>query len=529
MSLDSQLIPQGDAPVKPGKTQTDKPEYWNVPEGGKAVSLTTSTKRWLVGILVVATVLRVVSAFYQGNTVIDLPGIYDQISYDGLARRVVEGYGFSFAEGHWPATRAGEPTAHWSYLYTLYLAAVYTLFGPQPLAARLIQAIITGVLHIWLVWRIGRRIFGPLTGIIAAALSAIYIYFFYYAGGLLTETFYIVGILWTFDVTLRLTASSHHPQPAIRHSSWRLWLELGLAVGVTVLLRQAFLLFVPFLYFWLWWNLPERASARVQSSEFKVQSSEFSAEKSPKGTYQSRKRTYQSRLWRFSTLKGLLGSTFVVAIMIIPWTVRNYRAFETFVPLNTNAGFAFFWGNHPIHGVNFIPLLPTDGPSYYDLIPEELRPLNEAELDRALLKEGLKIVSADPRRYLLLSLSRGIEYFKFWPSAQSSAVSNVSRVASFGLLLPFMLYGLWLSTKQLRRPAYPLRGRTGQGQRSEIILLTMFMAIYTAIHLLTWTLIRYRLPVDAILLIFAGLGFENLARRVPASQRISESASRPEG
>src|SRR5690349_10046339 len=74
-----------------------------------------STKKILVGILLIATLLRLASAFYQGNTVTDLPGVYDQISYDGLARRVVDGYGFAFAEGHWPATRAGEPTAHWSY------------------------------------------------------------------------------------------------------------------------------------------------------------------------------------------------------------------------------------------------------------------------------------------------------------------------------------------------------------------------------------------------------------------------------
>jgi hypothetical protein len=30
--------------------------------------------------------------------------------------------------------------------------------------------------------------------------------------------------------------------------------------------------------------------------------------------------------------------------------------------------------------------------------------------------------------------------------------------------------------------------------------------IYTAIHLLSWALIRYRLPVDAVLLPFAAVG-----------------------
>ena len=140
------------------------------------------------------------SAFYQGNTVKDLPGIYDQISYDGLARRVMDGHGFSFAEGHWPATRAGEPTAHWSYIYTIYLVAIYKLFGTYPLIARVVQALIAGVFQTMLFWRIGTRLFGRAVGLIAGALNAIYIYFFYYAGGLITETFYITGILWTFDL-----------------------------------------------------------------------------------------------------------------------------------------------------------------------------------------------------------------------------------------------------------------------------------------------------------------------------------------
>jgi hypothetical protein len=37
-------------------------------------------------------------------------------------------------------------------------------------------------------------------------------------------------------------------------------------------------------------------------------------------------------------------------------------------------------------------------------------------------------------------------------------------------------------------------------------LLMLFSLVYSAIHILSWSLIRYRLPVDAVLLVFAGLG-----------------------
>jgi hypothetical protein len=448
-----------------------------------------STKQLLFVIIVVAVLLRLLSAFYQGNTVVDLPGIYDQISYHGLAQRVVEGHGFSFAEGHWPATRAGEPTAHWSYLYTLYLVAVYAAVGVQPLVARVIQAVIVGILQPWLVYRIGRRVFGVPVGVLAAAFSAVYIYFFYYAGGLLTESFYFIGILWTLDAAMRIAEQRDRPL------RWRLWVELGLAIGLTGLLRQVFLLFAPFLFLWIWWNLSTPAAPARRSIR---------------------------QFLRSEVLLGMASTVVVVVLLIAPWTIRNYRAFHTFVPLNTNAGFAFYWGNHPIHSTNFIPLLPVDGPSYRDLIPPHLLPLNEGALDRALLTEAVNIVMADPLRYGLLSLTRTKEYFKFWPSSDSSSLSNISRVGSFGIFLPFMIYGLWVSARYLRNPQ-------NVKQRSQVALLYLFMTLYTFVHLMSWTLIRYRLPVDTVLLVFAALGVAEIYSWLRWFRRLSDETDSKRG
>ena len=343
-------------------------------------SFSLSNRTAILTVIVVAVLLRLASAFYQGNTITDLPGIFDQVSYDGLARRVIEGHGFSFAEGHWPVTRAGEPTAHWSYLYTTYLIVVYKLFGTNPLIARVIQALIAGIFQTILIWRIGTRLFNRTVGLVAAAWNALYIYFFYYAGALITETFYITAILWTFDSALCLTNSQ------IEKPNWKHWLEFGFAIGVTVLLRQVFLMILPLLFLWLWWNV--------------------------KGTEANQ---WQQKL-HWSAVKGLTIATLTLAILIVPWTIRNQRAFGTFVLLNTNSGFAFFWGNNPIYGTNFIPLLPQQ--TYYDLIPPELRSLNEAELDKALLQRGFRFVADDPKRFALLSISRAREFFKFWYSSR---------------------------------------------------------------------------------------------------------------
>jgi hypothetical protein len=433
-----------------------------------------SDRQLLIAIFVLAVALRLFSAFYQGNQVTAMPGIWDQLSYDGLAQRVVAGHGFNFGEDHWPATRANEPTAHWSYLYTLFLAAVYTIFGYQPLVARIIQALIAGVLQTWFTWRIGRRIFGPKVGLLAAGLSAIYIYFFYYGGSLLTESFYFVGILWTLDAALRIVDNNNKaPKEESKQNDWWLWLELGLAIGLTVLLRQVFMFFVPVLFLWIWWNRQRSNSQRPQLR--------------------------MDPNW--PVVRGLTIATLVVALLILPWTIRNYSAFGTIVPLNTNAGFAFFWGNHPIHGTSFIPLLGEH--EYHDLIPTELLPLNEAELDRSLLERGFGFATEQPIRFLLLSLSRTKEFFKFWPTAESGSLSNLARIASFGLALPFMLYGLWLSARHLQNTQVP-------NQRAQIMLLFLFAVVYAGLHLVSWALIRYRLPIDTVLIIFAGLGIADI-------------------
>jgi hypothetical protein len=430
--------------------------------------------RWLPHIVLLSVALRVAAAVVLGNEVTEQPGIADQLSYHALALRVVDGWGFTFAEGHWPATAAGEPTAHWSFLYTLYLAAVYAAVGAQPLVARLLQAVAVGVLHPWLAWRVGQRVFGPRAGMLAAVFSAVYGYFIYYAGGLLTEAFYFVGILWTLDAATRLAVRSRlddRQGDDPRDRSRAAWVELGVAIGVTGLLRQVFLVFAPVLAAWLFW---------------------VTAGPRPRLTW-ARARTASV---------GVAIAAATAMLLVVPWTVRNYRAFGAFVPLNTNAGFALYWGNHPAHGTEFVPLF--NGQTYGTLIPDELRGLNEAALDRALLERAIDEITRDPWRYLQLSASRVREYVRFWPSGESGALSNAVRVLSFGVFLPFMVFGAALAVVKVPR-----------GPRTAGIpgasLLGLFVVVYTGIHLATWTLIRYRLPVDVVLLLFAAFGVAHLA------------------
>jgi 4-amino-4-deoxy-L-arabinose transferase-like glycosyltransferase len=398
-------------------------------------------KHLLAFVLFVAVLVRIPMAFYMGDQVTVLPGIHDQISYDALARSLLAGQGYRFTENWYPFTPANTPTAHWSFLYPLYLAGIYRLIGYHPLGARLFQGIVGGALMCLFIYLIGRRIVSERVALLGAGLAAVYGYFIYYSVALMTETFFIVMVLLCLLVSLQLK-----DEPSLAR-----WILLGLSLGVATLIRQTILLFAPVLFVWLFWELKGRI-----------------------------------RLWHFVVSLGM------IVLLITPWTMRNYHVYRQFLPLNSNAGYALYASNHPHLGTDW------RNENIVVPVPEELAGQNEAAINHALLRKGIGFVLEDPGRYLWLILDKALEYFQFWPSSQSSSISNLARVLSFGLYMPFMLLGLLLSLSHWRN----------------YIPLYLFATVHTGIHLISWPSIRYRLPVDAVLMLFAGLAVLTPVRRL---------------
>ncbi|MBI5652426.1 MAG: glycosyltransferase family 39 protein [Chloroflexi bacterium] len=399
----------------------------------------SNSRQWLIAIILVSLLLRIGTALWLGDSAEPISGAFDQYSYDALAQRVLAGKGFSFPTNWYPFTLPDEPTAHWSYVYTLYLAGVYALAGHHPLVARLIQVGISG-LHIWIIFRIGRRLFGEATGLVAAALTAIYAYFIFFNATLMTQTFYILAVLAVVDLTLDV----------IENPTRRGWIWLGIAIGIGAVIRQTLLIFSPVLLVWILWNIRRRIE------------------------------------WR-----AVLISIAIIAAFILPWTIYNYFTFHDFLLLNSNGGYWFFSSNHPGQGTNF-------NPNFAAPLPAELRGLTEPAIDRALYRQGIDFIFAEPGRFALLTLSRVQDYFWISPSENSTLLSNWGRVLSFTFYLPFMLIGLALSARAWRACAP----------------LYLYIAFDTILSLTTWAAPRYRLPSDALLIVFAGLTVVSLVARL---------------
>jgi hypothetical protein len=424
----------------------------------------------LFAILALSVTLRVGTALYLGDIVDAPPLLTDQRSYDALGARLITQHGFSFDRDWYPFTNANTPTAHWSFLYSLFVAGVYAIFGPHPLAARLVQAVLGGIILPLMVYLFSRRLFSAESwnmrlsargfdtealALTAAGISAVYFYFALYSATIMTETFYISALLWSLSEAIALTE-----RPTGNHA-----ILLGLSLGIATLLRQSILPWIAVLFVWLLWT------------------------------------GYRAHVVRKS-IGAMTLAAGLIALMILPFTLRNYLVYGQFLLLNSNAGYAMFSAQNPMHGTTFREFEAAP-------VPTDLNGLNEAQLDRALMQRGIGFVLAEPGRYLLLSMSRIPDYFEFWPTPDSSLLNNLGRVGSIGVLLPFMLAGIVMAVR-IAGPGVQDGWRNFSTTPLAMVLL--FVALYSIQHALTWAIPRYRLPVDAVMLTFAALGLSNMAR-----------------
>lgn len=404
-------------------------------------------------IVILGALLRIAMAFFLGNTVEPTPAAYDQIFFHDVALNLLAGKGFAFTRPPWPFIESLAPTAYTSFLYQIFLAAIYWIFGPHALAARLIQALICSLLPLQVYGLTRRLLRRPLAwddrraatvALVAAAITAGYAYFVYYSATLMTEGLYLVTVVWSLSATLDVAEAS-----SARH--WALW---GLAVSLASLLRQVFMPLAALLFLYAVWQ----ARRRVRVGHVALAAA-------------------------------------VAAALILPWTVRNYLVFDRFLLLNSQAGQVLWNANHPDLGTDWeaAAMFP---------IPEDLQGANEVDLSNELMGRAVQNITADPGRFLRLSLSRLGTWLIFWPMAESSLYSNIARPLSFGICLPFMLGGLVLSLRQWRR----------------WLLLYLFILPYTFLHVISWVQIRYRMPVDVALVPFAALAAVTLVSWVTAKR-----------
>lgn len=353
--------------------------------------------RWwlLLGLVALPLVALIARLAYAATLPPDIVITFeaDPLTYDQIARNLLAGRGFSGASFYYPPG-TDYPTAFWDALYPLFLAGVYSVFGHSIPAVRDVQAVL-GAVAVGLTYLLGRRLGGPVTGIIAAGISAAYPFFIYYSAQLLTETLFMTLILGVFVVALE---AARRPASRMRRAVW--FAVLGVLTGLAALCRAEAFAFGIALVLWAAWRSADGWPACA---------------------------------WNAGIALALL------LLVMLPWGVRNQLAHGQFILTTTKLGYNLYKYYHPqMTADQKVPTVPF--PEFGDL--------TEPEREAVMRREGIRFMVEDPGRTVWFMLNKLALLFKLTPSNEVNQRYALVSLASYGALLPFMAAGAVLAARR---------------------------------------------------------------------------------
>jgi len=313
------------------------------------------TSKKIILILFLALIFRIGHVLQLGN---QPPTTHDGLVFDDIATNIIEKGRFQIGPTS-PERRivfydVKDGFSWREPLYPFFLAFIYKIFGHSFIAVRLIEACID-VFTVFLVYIIGLRFFNRSVALPASLLIAVYPPFISSTGLFIRET---LLIFLTTVLMLYLMKISNTEQV-----SYRDYMIIGMLLGIIALLKAVIILFVPFLL--LAFLFKHRARMK---SFIKISTATFS----------------------------------MMALVVLPWTARNFMVHHKFVPIATSGGINFLIGNNPNASGTNLPPWPAFSPEQKKII----RYLSEADQDKQYFKWGIMYVRDNPLRYLKLAVRK---------------------------------------------------------------------------------------------------------------------------
>lgn len=344
-------------------------------------------RSWDLGIVIVCFVLLRVAYFSAygwvpigweefGHPASDARG------YDLVATNLLDGRGFPVLVDSFVLQAYAPP------VYPIFLATVYSLYGHDYLAVKLVQQGVS-LATCLLLYGAGRRLFNRRTGLIAAILAAAHPGLAFYSSALMTETLFIC-FLAAIVFLLAVGAESWSPTRSA---------ALGLVTGLAILTRPAGVTLVPAALLLMLW---------------------------PGGRWLR---------WRIVLI-------YVVALglVVAPWMLRNF--WITGGLYFGEIGPRQFWtGANPAF----------EGASYSRAAWSQVlwRDITASELQRSqrMVREALAFIWQDPEQYLRLSIRRAHGFWAAFPDAPTTHPLGwfsqaVAAMMGAAVLVPAGLLGM---------------------------------------------------------------------------------------
>lgn len=405
---------------------------------------------WLI--VIVAAGLRFSYAWSQQRTV-PAPILRGRLQQEtgNIAYALATGRGFSS-----PWRRPSGPTAYLAPVYPVLLAGIYKIFGLETLRSFFVAAslnILFSVAACVPIFYAGKGIAGAAVGSTAAWFWA------------LLPNAIVLPVSWIWDMSLSALLAAGllwatlwvagSPRP-------RNWCTYGLLWGFTLLTNPALGSVLPFLIGW--------AACRSTRSAL-------------------------PRLRRMAIATGC------AVLCCLPWIVRNYVVFHKFIPMRSALGFVLYLQNNQNYDEH-----PRPWP--YNVTRERefyrfFRIGEPAFMDEEMHK-ALRFMVSHPRTELRLSTYR---FLSFWTGSPQPL--HDFRAADSQLLRAIFISGFLLVLGTLAGLGIVYRRRDGL-----FLPLASFPVIYPLIYYVANGQLRYRHPLDPILVLLSAISLWQVERKL---------------
>lgn len=341
----------------------------------------------------------------------------------------------------------------------LFFAPAIWLFGPHAaiMPIRLTQSILL-VAQCALIAFTARRIFGKGTAAyIASCLAALYPFFLFYQGLLLSETL--------FNTLLIAGVAALY---------W--WRERGLRIdGALVVACLCF------------------AAATMTKATLTILPPLLLAATAWMGGENLRR-----------TFTVLVAASCLYAAFMSPWWIRNAVLLQSFIPFTTSSAMNLYLGNNPNNpnaGIDWASDVDPAVVATIGALPDELA------RQSAYNKAARDYIQENPAAFLRAAAKKFIRFWNIVPNAGEfrSGLYLLITALSFGpvLVLALICAVRWRRQWRLLAPLY------------------LIIGYFTFVHVVTIASLRYRLPLEPLLIVLAA---EPLAAFV---ERLRRNATYP--
>jgi 4-amino-4-deoxy-L-arabinose transferase-like glycosyltransferase len=407
----------------------------------------------LLLIVVVALVARVAFAWYEERQIPPrvLSVVPFQTETGHIAYSIASGKGYSS-----PFQRDSGPTAWLAPVYPYLLAGIFKVFGIYTLAsffAALSLNILFSAGACVPIFYVGKRIAGMGVGIAAAWLWALF------------PNAVIIPFEWIWDTSLSalLVATLLWATLELAESRRvRDWCFYGLLWGFALLTNPAVALLFPMLLVWAAYRIRDRAHA---------------------GSW---------------LMRPVLAATLAL-LCCLPWTIRNYVQFHKLIPLRSNFAFELYIGNNENYDDQH-----RSRPGAITQDREIVRYLHMGET--AFMEEerrkAFAFIESHSRVESWLIAQRFVD---FW-TGTSSPLASFRQADS-----------LWLRLILFCNDASPLGAFLGivvllATKNAYALPVVAFPVVFPLLYYVTHTSLRYRHPIDPVVLLLAAIGVHGLWR-----------------